>query len=365
MRQLTNNLALSLVSVVLMLAVLELGLPAFVEVTDNIDYEHLPGVGLRLKPGQHGLYIRDGGQDRDAIRARFHANSAGFNNLQTYSKTRQSGKYRIAVIGDSFVEALHVDPDRALSAVLARELERLGLHVEVYSFGISGFGTAQIYNLIMKYVLSYSPDAIVYLFIANDVPDSSPFVGGSQWTQQYDLAANGELVALPFEKYRLSPYRKVLKRSSLFRYIYYQRRLSETIQTWRSSPGPDTQQEGPSSEEEDKSWLIVDLLLQNLNRKLAEAGVPWLLVWQGDADPNYRANAKQRLGAIAGRQKIDYFDLSKDFSEDYGVHGRWFRIKGDGHWNEDGHRVAGGSLARVLAERLGHTRGSKTVSEGN
>lgn len=134
MRQLGKNLALSLVSVVLTLALLELAIPLFVDVTDNIDYEHFPEAGLWLKPYQEGLYIRDPGADREPIKSRFHVNNVGFNNLRDYSKLRRFGTHRIAVVGDSFVEAFHVDVENAPGTVLDRTLQRPGLDVEVYTF---------------------------------------------------------------------------------------------------------------------------------------------------------------------------------------------------------------------------------------
>ena len=51
-------MALSLAAVVLTLLILEISLASFVDVTDNIDYEPLPKVGLGLKPGQQGIYRR-------------------------------------------------------------------------------------------------------------------------------------------------------------------------------------------------------------------------------------------------------------------------------------------------------------------
>ena len=88
MRQLLKNITLSLAFVVLTLFILEYSLALFVDVTDDIEYEHLPKVGLRLKSGQHGIYIRSAIKDGDPIKAHFHINNDGFNNLHDYSKER-------------------------------------------------------------------------------------------------------------------------------------------------------------------------------------------------------------------------------------------------------------------------------------
>ena len=76
-RQLLRNIAVSLASVLLAFFVLEYSLVMFVDVTDDLEYEHLPKVGLRPKPGQEGLYIRNALKGGDPIRAHFHINNKG------------------------------------------------------------------------------------------------------------------------------------------------------------------------------------------------------------------------------------------------------------------------------------------------
>ena len=342
-----QRVVLAACSVLFTVAALELFFYVFVEVTDNVDYEHLPGVGLKLKPDQQGLYVRDPIGGFDSIRSRFRINGAGFNNLQEYSVEKESGKYRIAVVGDSFVEALNVDCEDALFSVLERSLRDRGLDVEVYSFGVSGFGTAQVYHLIERYVLAYSPDFIIYLFIPNDVADSSPWRGTSQWSQQYEQAADGEIRPLPFERYVLSRYRWLLKRMHLFRYVYYQRRLGERLKGSGAAAAKTDDAEG-----EARAWVVVQSLIEKIDAELKKAAVPWLLVWQGDAEAGFYESTRQHLEAVVRVTGIPYLDLSEDFVADYSLRHRKHRIRGDGHWNVEGHRVAGTSLARLVAKKI-------------
>jgi len=103
-------------------------------------------------------------------------------------------------------------------------------------------------------------------------------------------------------------------------------------------------------------------LLQKLDRLLAEENIPWFLVWQGDVDPGFHVNARRSLERIVAQQSLIYLDLSGDFVKDFANHPRWFRIKGDGHWNEDGHRVAGTSLARFVLANLEEPRSEEAES---
>jgi len=264
------------------------------------------------------------------------------------------------VVGDSFVEALQVDSEQAFFKVLEQALNSNGLDAKVYSFGVSGFGTVEAYHLIKDYVLKYSPDLIIYLFIPNDVSDSSPFATMPRWTQPYDLSSDGMLIPLPFETYHLPTYRWVLKQSHLFRYIYYQLHLARIIRGRTSQVGGRAGESGLSTADEARAWRIIEALLQKLNRVLAEESIPWFLVWQGDIDPEFHLSTRRKLKRLATRHSLPYFDLSRDFAEDFTVHRRLVRIKGDGHWNKDGHRVAGTSLARLVLASLEEARIEET-----
>jgi len=182
-------------------------------------------------------------------------------------------------------------------------------------------------------------------------------------TQQYDLDARGALIPLPLKIYNLPTHRWILKQSHLFRYIYYQRHLGQIIESRRRSRVGETDSEsGSATADEERAWKIIEALLQKLDRLLAEENIPWFLVWQGDVDPGFHVNARRSLERIVAQQSLIYLDLSGDFVKDFANHPRWFRIKGDGHWNEDGHRVAGTSLARFVLANLEEPRSEEAES---
>jgi hypothetical protein len=330
------------------LLAVELILPLVVRVTDRIEYVAVPGVGLGLRPNQEGRFIREG------VDARFHVNGSGFNNPVEYQTARTPGVARVAVVGDSFVEAFHVNPGETFYAVLDRGLEARGVRTEMYSFGISGFGTSQVFRLVDDTVLRYAPDVVVYLFIRNDVSDSSACLDRADWTQQYDLTQDGRLEALPVATYSEAWWKDLLQRSRLFRYFFYQRRLLERVRAWgHPAGGPIAPGSGACV---DRSWRIVEALLVEMRRRLAERGVPFLVVWQGDADPGYAADVRGGLEEIARRQHLELVDPSPAFVSAAAGREQPFRIPGDGHWNADGHRVVG-TMLEPIVERLLQERG--------
>jgi len=339
------NLGLIALSTVVSTVLLEVALPFFVEVTDRIDYVAVPGVGLGLRPNQDGLFIRTG------VRARFHINGAGFNNAREYVPGRRPGVARIAVVGDSFVEALHVNQDQALFSILEEGLAAGGTPSEVLGFGISGYGTSQVFRLVQETVVRYSPDLVVYLFIRNDLSDSSPCLDRQPWTQQYELSEDGALTPLPVGHYEVGNFSSLLRRSRLFRYIFYQRRLLERIRAHDRGRGT---RSGPGASEcVDHSWRIVEALLKEMRRQLEGRGIQLLVVWQGDSDPEYAADIRTGLERIVAGQGIEFFDPTPAFQGERRGTRENFRIAGDGHWNADGHRVVGTALVPRVEQMLG------------
>ncbi len=156
--------------------------------------------GFSLRPNASG-WVRDEGN------AYVKVNSHGFRDKER-SLTKPPGVVRIAVLGDSFIEARQVALEEALPAVLERKLQRCDCHpalgpegsgperepcqprptsrtgrrVEVLNFGISGFSTIQELQILPR-VLAFDPDLVIVAFTpGNDVRGNSKAL--SQGTQQ-------------------------------------------------------------------------------------------------------------------------------------------------------------------------------------
>ena len=95
--------------------------------------------GFALRPGLEGHYQREG---ESYVRI----NSDGQRDRER-AKAKPPDTVRIAVLGDSFAEAMHVPMEQTFWSLLERKLEEChafpGKHVEVLNFGVSGYGTAQ------------------------------------------------------------------------------------------------------------------------------------------------------------------------------------------------------------------------------
>jgi lysophospholipase L1-like esterase len=125
--------------------------------------------GYALRPGAEGWYRKEG---ESYVRI----NSDGLRD-QVHSLTKPQGTIRIAVLGDSYPEALPVSLDEAFWWVMGKKLQdcipSADTKVEVLNFGVSGYGTAQELLTLREQVWKYSPDIVMLAVTTNnDVTDN-------------------------------------------------------------------------------------------------------------------------------------------------------------------------------------------------
>jgi hypothetical protein len=126
--------------------------------------------GYALRPQIEGWYRKEG-------EAYVRTNSDGLRD-QEHSLTKPQGTLRIAVLGDSYPEALSVSMEEAFWSVMAGKLLECeafaGKRIEVINFGVSGYGTAQELLTLREEVWKYSPDLVLLAVTTNnDITDNS------------------------------------------------------------------------------------------------------------------------------------------------------------------------------------------------
>src|ERR1051326_3381618 len=126
--------------------------------------------GYSLRPNMEGWYRKEG-------KAYVRINSDGLRDRE-HSKIKPPNTFRIAVLGDSFVEALQVPFEESFCHVVEQQLRNCpvmaGRGVEVINFGVSGYGTAQELITLRNQVWQYSPDLILLAVTTNnDISDNS------------------------------------------------------------------------------------------------------------------------------------------------------------------------------------------------
>ena len=91
-----------------------------------------------------------------------------------YKYEKDSDRFRIMILGDSFSEAFTIPLNDTFHKRLEKKLNKSGLpKIEVINTGVSGFGTDNELLFFIHEGYKYEPDLVLLLFnLGNDVTDN-------------------------------------------------------------------------------------------------------------------------------------------------------------------------------------------------
>lgn len=333
-----------------------------------------PVVGPRRLPNQSGFTI---GKE---MHGAFHFNAQGWNHPKDYVIRKAVGTRRVCLVGDSFVEALHVAPEETHFMIAEHLMKRSDRPVQWYAFGCSGMGTAQEYLIIRNYVLDYQPDVVIILFVDNDPYDCSPYLlppGSTSAT--YTLDKSEDLELIPSFPWNPSPWKRIAKRSAVARYLFVQKNLlrrqsrTELAREALVQPNYHALRGGVMTMEERgrKTWVLIEALLRAARDDCARRGAAFLLAYSGSRkhmhvaylgetyspppiaeDPYCLIPEKRQselgsaiLEPMAKRLNVPYLDLTGAMIEEMARTGRRYDFPQDEHYGPVGHAAAGKALA--------------------
>ncbi len=159
-------------------------------------YRFDPVLGVRFIPSKQGV-IRG-----ECFRSEVTINSKGWRDIE-HSVNKAEGKFRIMVLGDSFMAGLQVNDDETFSRHLEgffRESDSLP-EVDVMNLGVPSFGTDQEYLAFNEYGRKYKPDMVLLAFYPqNDVANNYRVIErrNSVYPKPFFDIEDGRLVKLPF-----------------------------------------------------------------------------------------------------------------------------------------------------------------------
>lgn len=346
--------------------------------------------GSRLLPSTTGVWNEEG-------HGRVSVNSLGFRGKEI--RPKQPNTFRIAVLGDSFVEALQVDEEQTFVSLLEEQLNQSvaarDRQFEVINCGVSGFGTAQELLMLQNYVLPLNPDAVLLsVFPENDLWNNSRALAGDETIPYFAIGESGDLVldtsfrqSLPwltacttYERAKrrvvnLSRTLQVIQRAKLNLFqpsarlldanvgdeptAALQAQFDQATYVYRHSDEPSHQ----------AAWQITERLIAAIDAECKSRGIVCIVFTASSPAQVFpeqsirhallQKNAlvdllypDHRLKAFCQQSKITFIPLAsllaKDVESDpkflHGF-GRWL---GFGHWNADGHLLATEKLVEVV-----------------
>jgi hypothetical protein len=365
--------------------------------------------GWKLRAGAVGWQIDEG-------RALVRVNRWGYRGAD-WTVVKPFATLRIAVLGDSFVEAQQVAAKDTACELLQRMLTAMlpslsrgryrGLKsVEVMNFGVDGYGTAQEFFTLVEDVWQFSPDIVVLAFFpGNDVRNNSAILEGDKCRPFFvpdgnEVVLGGPFVDsrpfhfqcfLRFESYRSQLLNLLGEARSAIRSMERERRLraglkpvsygSLAVSTKAMhEPGiNDLIYRPPIDQDWREAWNVSEAEIVMTEQNVFAHHALFLLVIIGTGvqmapNPAFQAGylsavggtdllyPSHRLGALGARKGFAVLDLvppMKDYAQEHQVyfHGFPNTAMGTGHWNERGNRFAAGLIAQKLAAMMAPGQG--------
>ena len=337
--------------------------------------------GWGLNPGAHGWYRREGV-------AYVRINHDGFRGPD-YPERKPPRVFRVAVLGDSYVEAIQVAEEKTLTAVIGHELSACpvlkGKRVEVMNFGVDGYGTAQELITLRRKVWRYSPDVVVLaIFLGNDVRNNSVVLEGDQCRPFYSyrdgrLRLTGPLIDSP--AYRMWCAARFDYRD--LRLVGLLRNTWETLNRGAGTPTAEHPVERainyniykpPADQAWEDAWQVTEALIREMHDEVEQHHAMFLAVTEDTSiqvwpEPRTRKRFEEKLGVsdlfypdrriaeLGRRNHFEVLNLApvlQSYAEKHHVflHGFSNTPIGFGHWNEAGHEQAGRAIAATVCNMM-------------
>ena len=350
----------------------------------------------QLEPGLYELHATRGWTLRrnasvlqeDEGRALVETNSYGFRG-PNWSVEKDPNVVRIAILGDSFIEAKQVAFEDTFGAQLERVLGKcLARPVEVLNFGVQGYGTTQQLLVLREEVWRFQPDVVLLgFFAANDLYDNIRSLNPSNpELAPYFTLSQGKLELRPagVDAPVLFRARRILVRLAnrfrvaklAWRYVngFFSSESAQQTAAWSKRLGKEYREwlaaVPPTTPEMKEAWEVTAAVLQELQREVRSQDRDFFLLGLTSAIQVHRDSVLQqrylrqfrvgslsyadnRLKEIADRFSIPLIQLAEPmeaYAKSNGVllHGFENMQLGFGHWNETGHSIA----AQIVGEKL-------------
>jgi hypothetical protein len=345
-KQLFQNAALSASSLLFAFLILEVFF-RFLPVNDGFNFEPVSERNAVFHAQPNQTVTASMGWDFHNARD-LRINNFGFRNDQDYAK--EAALPLIAVIGDSYVEAVQVDYDDTFYGLLA---ERLKGKARVYSFGYSGAPLSQYLIWAQYAVKEFKAANLTFVIVSNDFDESLGHWRRGDGFHQYESCGEGQY-CLERVDLEPAPYKLAIKPSSLARYLIYNLQVLDLIRKVKARNSQQQYVANAPAEVDARrsadSMLAIDLFLKDLPfyTGLPAKHISFVVDGRSYGDAQFDGSyfGAMRRYFIETAQTMGYhaIDMKPAFASDFAAHAKKFETARDGHWNEAGHRVVADRL---------------------
>jgi len=296
------------------------------------------------------------------------------------------GTFRIALLGDSYIEAFEVPFEKTVGELLEGRLSALrGTPVEVLNFGHGGYGTTQELLTLQHEVWKYSPDLVLLaVTTGNDISDNSRRLKGIDYVPYHVF--QGDRLVLDTSFRQSEGYRSralwtqrllvLIQHSRLAQLVNRVRRASRRTGQRQANRTPgeevgmrDEVHLPPATSEWEEAWRVTEALIRQMRDECRARSTPLAMVTltrgiqvtpvPADKERFLRAlgardlyYAERRLAALGRQEGIPVFNLAPIMAEQAIRDRVYYHAHQDslgvGHWSEAGHQAAADLIAGWL-----------------
>ncbi|BAP17891.1 SGNH/GDSL hydrolase family protein [cyanobacterium endosymbiont of Epithemia turgida] len=393
-KQFGLDILLGLCGIIFALSISEIGLriarvsyPSFYQVDEYRGHALIPGFsGWWIQEGKAWVKI-----NKDGLRDKY------------YTKDKSKNTFRIAILGDSFSEAIQVNLEETFWSFIEQGLRNCpsinNQAVEVINFGVGDYGTAQELMTLKHQVKHYSPDMVILaIFTGNDIVNNSKLLSHNDRFSPFLIEEEGKF----FMDFSLKETKTYQWRSSLVRKIifstinnfYLLQMINKARITFKNRDifwdketlkndsfdiikyldfVPQLYLED-KDEDWEKAWDITEELVRMIKQESETIKAKFLAVTLSNPAQVYpdkslrdkyfkqgrvvdQFSPDKRIKALGEKEKFDVLNLAPEFQyyadkNNQFLHGFKNTVLGSGHWNQLGHKLAGELITNKVCKIL-------------
>jgi len=396
LKPLLTNVGLAAGSLLFAFVLAEIGLRLYLYGGITWKYSHLPPLvhepdpasGWRLSPNQ------------EAARATLeyelviHTNSQGLRGPERPAEPAP-GEFTILLLGDSYMEAAHVEEAQSFAHVLEASL---GRGYRVINLGVGGYSTVQAWREFEVRGGAYQPDLVLLAFYAeNDVYGNSAELSARMWGEDdprfysapfATFDDGGGLAVMPpqYERAReafeasLARYNPTLHWLAALKKSAVERVYKQAASQFRQKihrPGDDVAihlgvyaaeyANAADAAAWEEAFKVTAAVLSRMRGSAGQAGAQFAVFAvpsKLQSQPNYGEAVRDRhpemtldfdrphrwLEDVCREADIPWRDLLPDFRAAKAEGATLSYTAGDSHWNPDGHAFAAALVAQWLRD---------------
>jgi lysophospholipase L1-like esterase len=353
---LRNILFLSLPALLAILILLEMFFRFVIRACESPDrfFNEQEKIYSFRKKGETGCYTA--GKFAE-VKARWSINNCLWNYPVDYFPEKE--RKLIAVIGDSFIEALQVDVEKNYPYLLHQKLQPA---CQVYAFGVSGAPLSQYLHLSRYVNRHFSPDVLIFNLVHNDFLESLADLHQASWFLQLSWDPGKETFSEtnPRPDYSSSQFhswKRFLRKSALFRYIWF----NLGIPQWFAGTRPAESEENIYPAElirykqliiEATDYLIGKIREENEGKRILFVfDAPRYAIYHNSLDKSSVIWMHGMVRRICEMHNVEYLDLTGYMNQDYRLHRVPFNPEVDYHWNAYGHQLVADAVLGFLCQK--------------